>query len=60
MSSTGHVIKWTGAAVGLDPDVDPVRQREHRRSKTGYGEDWAPAQLVEELRLRTPRLGLWL
>jgi hypothetical protein len=46
--------------VVLAPDPAEVARREAGRSKTGYGDDWTPAQLDRSLREETPRLGLWL
>ena len=46
--------------IVLDPDTDAVVERETRRSKHGYDQHWTPQDLVEGLRLSTPRLGLWL
>ncbi|MFF4588885.1 hypothetical protein [Streptomyces sp. NPDC001388] len=34
--------------------------REAGREKTGYGAVWTVAGLDDELRTRTPRIGLWL
>ncbi|MCX4762503.1 phosphotransferase [Streptomyces sp. NBC_01275] len=48
--------------VVLAPDAGTVAVREAGRRKTGYGagSGWTVADLDEELRLRTPRIGLWL
>ncbi|MEU5402019.1 AAA family ATPase [Streptomyces sp. NPDC005963] len=46
--------------VVLAPRPHAVAAREAGRSKTGYGEGWTPHALDEELRARTPRVGLWL
>ncbi|POX64703.1 phosphotransferase [Streptomyces sp. Ru62] len=46
--------------VVLAPGVAEVAAREAGRAKTGYGGGWTVAALDEELRLRTPRIGLWL
>ncbi|MCZ2524119.1 AAA family ATPase [Streptomyces sp. HB2AG] len=48
------------AVVVLAPDPAAVAEREERRGKTGYGPYWTPADLDEELRRNTPRIGLWL
>ncbi|MCZ0988938.1 AAA family ATPase [Streptomyces diastatochromogenes] len=45
--------------VVLAPRPEAVATREAGRPKTGYGA-WTPVALDEELRLRTPRIGLWL
>jgi adenylylsulfate kinase-like enzyme len=45
--------------VVLCPSPEVVTQREAGRNKVGYFV-WTPAQLDEELRANTPRLGLWL
>ncbi|MFK4116386.1 AAA family ATPase [Streptomyces longwoodensis] len=45
--------------VVLAPPAEEVARREADRAKTGYGA-WTVQQLDEELRVRTPRLGLWL
>ncbi|MFC8516639.1 AAA family ATPase [Streptomyces sp. NPDC057257] len=45
--------------VVLAPNPEAVAAREAGRAKTGYGA-WTVADLDEELRARTPRLGLWL
>ncbi|MGW2774611.1 AAA family ATPase [Streptomyces olivaceoviridis] len=46
--------------VVLAPGAAEVAAREAGRAKTGYGGGWTVAALDEELRLRTPRIGLWL
>ncbi|WP_460066227.1 AAA family ATPase [Streptomyces sp. YKOK-I1] len=46
--------------VVLAPDAAAVAAREAGRDKTGYGAGWTVAGLDEELRARTPRIGLWL
>ncbi|GAA2527175.1 MULTISPECIES: AAA family ATPase [Streptomyces] len=46
--------------VVLAPDAGTVAAREAGRAKTGYGGAWTVEALDEELRLRTPRIGLWL
>jgi hypothetical protein len=46
--------------VVLNPDPEAVAEREVHRRKHGYGRNWSPRDFVEELRVRTPRLGLWL
>lgn len=46
--------------VVLAPGAAEVAAREAGRAKTGYGGGWTVAALDEELRLRTPRTGLWL
>ncbi len=46
--------------VVLNPDPEAVAEREAHRRKHGYGQNWSPRDFVEELRVRTPRLGLWL
>jgi chloramphenicol 3-O-phosphotransferase len=46
--------------VVLNPEPEIVAEREARRSKAGYGQDWSPRALVDALRGTTPRLGLWL
>ncbi|MEU6666184.1 AAA family ATPase [Streptomyces sp. NPDC046727] len=46
--------------VVLAPAAAEVAAREAGRAKTGYGGGWTVAALDEELRLRTPRIGLWL
>jgi chloramphenicol 3-O-phosphotransferase len=45
--------------VMLVPRADVVAVRERDRSKVGY-QDWRIEALDDELRHRTPRLGLWL
>jgi hypothetical protein len=45
--------------VVLCPSPEVVTQREAGRNKVGYFV-WTPAQLDQELRVNTPRLGLWL
>ncbi|MEU6145156.1 AAA family ATPase [Streptomyces sp. NPDC047081] len=45
--------------VVLAPGPETVAAREAGRAKTGYGA-WTVAELDDELRARTPRLGLWL
>jgi hypothetical protein len=46
--------------VVLDPGPEIVAEREARRAKVGYGQDWSSSALVDVLRGSTPRLGLWL
>ena len=46
--------------VVLDPDPVAIAAREQTRTKAGYADRWASAQLVSALRDTTPRLGLWL
>jgi hypothetical protein len=46
--------------VVLDPDEATIRAREAARDKTGHGNGWEPARLVETLRTTTPRIGAWL
>ncbi|MFH9082805.1 AAA family ATPase [Streptomyces sp. NPDC017673] len=46
--------------VVLAPGAAEVAAREAGRAKTGYGGGWTVAALDDELRLRTPRIGLWL
>ncbi|MGW2028882.1 AAA family ATPase [Streptomyces sp. NPDC001811] len=46
--------------VVLAPGAAEVAAREAGRAKTGYGGGWTVTALDEELRLRTPRIGLWL
>lgn len=46
--------------VVLAPRPGVVGAREAGRPKTGYGEGWTVESLDEELRRRTPRVGLWL
>ncbi len=45
--------------VVLCPSPDVVARREAGRGKVGYT-SWTPAELDRELRMNTPRLGLWL
>lgn len=44
--------------VVLAPAVNTVVERERERAKKGYG-DWTVEALDEDLRLKTPRIGLW-
>jgi predicted kinase len=46
--------------VILDPDVRAVTERDRRRPKTAYGEQWDAGELREVLHLETARVGLWL
>lgn len=45
--------------TSADPSVDAVAQREAARRKIAYT-GFTPADLDDELRERTPRLGLWV
>lgn len=57
------VIKWHQQhplyVVVLCPDPETVLQRDATRHKQAYG-GWTPDALDHELRVNTPRLGLWL
>ncbi|MBO0871330.1 MAG: AAA family ATPase [Micromonosporaceae bacterium] len=44
--------------VVLAPGTEAVAARERDRDKKGYG-DWSVEAFDRELRLRTPRIGLW-
>ncbi|CUW28814.1 Chloramphenicol phosphotransferase-like protein [Streptomyces reticuli] len=57
---TGLVRTRPLYVVVLAPAAAEVAAREAGRAKTGYGGEWTVAALDEELRLRTPRIGLWL
>lgn len=48
------------SVIVLAPRPEAVAVREAERSKTGYGAAWSVGMLDEELRTRTPRIGLWL
>ncbi|MEU0196619.1 MULTISPECIES: AAA family ATPase [unclassified Streptomyces] len=57
---TGLVRTRPLYVVVLAPRPEAVAAREAARPKTGYGGGWTVAALDEELRARTPRIGLWL
>lgn len=45
--------------VMLDPDSAEIERRERERPKTGYSEDLTIPMLVDAVRRRTVRIGLW-
>ncbi len=53
------LIPQSPYVVVLCPNIEAVAAREAGRLKSGYG-DMPIAAFDEELRLRTPKLGLWL
>jgi chloramphenicol 3-O-phosphotransferase len=46
--------------VVLDPAPEAIADRERRRAKVGYDNDWDVAQFVNSMRATTPRIGLWI
>ncbi|MGH2543274.1 MAG: AAA family ATPase [Ardenticatenaceae bacterium] len=62
-SSLNEVVdmlrNWPLYVIVLCPSPEVAAERDAARGKTGYT-GWTPQLLDEELRLNTPRLGLWL
>ena len=46
--------------VVLDPAPEAIADRERRRAKVGYDNDWDVAQFVNSMRATTPRIGIGL